>query len=301
MFVRLSTFAIACFCGLGASAAEYIAEAPSSENGVPTPTDNLDRMPRDAYSASPSVGVPYHSLFRDTRAPYLNSLRDVRIAPALAPAETISSDAQVDLPDFRGRFPLLQRGFSPENSDLRIGPIYFKLRHISAAVLASDNINQTDNNRKSGSLSIFSIGGQIMAQLSEGFHIAAAGNFVYFPFEGRAGITGFTFRSPYSFGISGAPAAQTQVSWEPTVLGLPIIITDEFKVGLWRFSDTTQDSFDLFDTGNFDATTREGTYSLGSGNNSRSRTGNSQPNRNRGEHIYYSNEVSVATSGTLPG
>lgn len=301
MTVRLSAFAIACFCGLRANAAEYIGEAPSNENGTPTPTDNLQRIPRDAYSTPPALGVPYSSLFRDTKAPYLNNLRDVRLTPTLAPAETVGGGAQVDLPDFRGRFPLLQRGFAPENADLKAGPFYFKLRHISTAVLLSDNINRTTDNRESGSLSIFSIGGQIMAQLSEGFHIAVAGNFVYFPFEGRSGFSGFELQAPYSFGISGAPTAQTQIAWEPTAFGLPFVIADEFKTGLLRFSNSVRNDFVLFDNSDFDATTREGVYTLSARSPSTSgRTANNN-NQTGNDHLYYSNEVSLSTSANLPG
>lgn len=301
MLERLSTLAIVSLCGLSASAVEYIGEAPSGQNSPATPTDNLTRIPRDAYDTPPSVGVPYRSLFRDTRAPYLNTLRDVRVTPTLAPAETVRADAQVDLPDFRGRFPLLQRGFAPENADLKVGPLYFKLRHISAAVLFSDNINRSGDNRESGSLSIFSIGGQIMAQLTEGFHIAIAGNFVYFPSEGRTGFSGFSLHSPYSFGISGAPAAQTQVSWEPTFFGLPFVIADEFKLGLYRFSNTLGDDFDLLEGSDFDATTQEGSYSLSArGSRSNSNGGNTD-DRDRSEHLYYSNEASISTNAPLPG
>ena len=302
MINQLSIFAIACLCGLSVSAAEYIGEAPPVEGSTAVnPTDNLLRVPRDAYENPPSVGVPYHSLFRDTRAPYLNSLRDVRITPSLTPAETVGAGAQVDLPDFRGRFPLLQRGFAPENADLKIGPLYFKLRHISTAILVSDNINRSSDNRESGSLSIFSIGGQIMAQLTEGFHIAVAGNFVYFPFEGRSGFSGFELSSPYSFGITGAPTAQTQVTWEPTVLGLPFVIADEFKAGLYRFSNNVRDDFNLLDSGDFDATTREGVYTLSARSSSNNRRTSNNDDQTHGDHLYYSNEVSLATSANLPG
>ena len=304
MIERLSTFATICLCGLSLNAAENPTGVPSAQNSPPTPTDNLSRIPQNAYNTSPSIGVPSRSLFRDTSAPYLNSLRDVRVTPTLTPAESIQAGAQVDLPDFRGRFPLLQRGFAPENADLKIGLFYFKLRHISAGFLVSDNINRSGDDRESGSLSIFSIGGQIMAQLTEGFHIAVAGNFVYFPFEGRTGFSGFSIHSPYSFGITGAPAAQTQVTWEPAIFGLPFIIADEFKVGLYRFSDTLSDDFDLLEGNDFDAATREGVYSLSAGSNSnRSRTSDNgnQDDRNRSESLYYSNEVSIATSAPLPG
>ncbi len=301
MITRLSTFAIACLYGLGVSAAEQASEIPVNDGTPPAPTDNLERIPGDAYNQSPAIGIPYHSLFRETSVPNLNTIRDVSLTPSFTPAESVSAGARVDLPDFRGRFPLLQRGFAPESADLKIGRLYFKLRHISAAVLASDNINRSATNRESGALSIISIGGQVMAQITDRFSIAASGSYVYFPFEGRGGFSGSLGRYNSSFGISNARTLQTQIAWEPTIFGLPFVIADEFRVGLFRFSNTLNDSFEYGDDGGFDATTHEGAYTLGGRRFNGNKNFNNNYNEISGEHIYYSNLASISTSGTLPG
>lgn len=292
--------AVACLASLTATqfAAEYVGPSTSPA----TPTDTVVRPPRNAYETTPPLGVPYSTLFRDTGAPYLNTLRDFRLSPDAQLTESVEASGRMDLPDFRGRFPLLQRGFAPENADLKIGPLYFKLRHISAAALFSDNVNRTDNDRQSDWLGIVTVGGQVLAQLSEGFRIAAAGNFVYLPIDGEAGFTGFSLRAPYSFGIAANPSARTQVAWEPVVFGLPITLADEFTVGLARYSNRAYDGFDLFEGGDFDERETSGVHTLRVPRRGvSSGTFRDRPDRNEFEQLYQSNEVSLSTGGPLPG
>ncbi len=304
MTIHYHAFALACLAGLSAAAlgAEFVAsDAPAADGPVATPTDNLQRIPANAYQP-PRAGLPFRSLFRDTGAPYYNSLRDVQVNPVVQPSDTVEAKGKIDLPDFRGRFPLLQRGFAPEDADLKIGPLYFKLRHLSIGALYSDNIHRDDTHKEADTIGIVSIGGQILAQLSEGFHIAVAGNFVYLPFEGTGGANGFGLVAPYGLGLAGTPTAHAQVAWEPTIFGLPFVIADEFKIGLARFSNTGYDSFELFDGFETDSVDRAGIYTVRApaarNFNSSNRDSNQQSDF---EFLYYSNEASISTGGKFPG
>ncbi len=276
--------------------------APST--APPTPTDTITRIPKSAYDRTPAVGVPYSTLFRDNGAPYLNTVRDLQLSPEARLTQSVEAEGRLDLPDFRGRFPLLQRGFAPEDADLKLGPLYFKLRHLSSALLFSDNVNHSIDNRESDWLGIVTVGGQILAQLTEGFRVAVAGNFVYLPKTNEAGFTGFSLRAPYSFGIGANPSVQTQVSWEPIVFGLPVTITDEFSVGLLRYSNTAYDTFDILDGTEFDGRATTGIYSLriprggARGQDTRSRQNQSASEFGQ---TYYSNRISLSTGGRLPG
>lgn len=300
-------FALACFAGLSAFSfgAEYVgSDVPGmadSSGRIPTATDNLGRIPGNAYEQE-RFGIKQSSLFRDTGAPYYNSLRDVQVTPEIRASESVTFSGAVDVPDFRGRFPLLQRGFAPENADLKIGPLYFKLRHLGAAVLHSDNVFRDDARKESDTLALFSIGGQVMAQLSEGFRIAIAGNFVYLPFEGDAGPNGFSVVAPYAFGLAGTPSAAAQVAWEPVIFGLPFVIADEFKMGLARFTNNGYDSFELFEGFETDSVDSSGIYSLRAPTTRSFRdSGRDADAQTDFETTYYSNEISVSTAGRLPG
>ncbi len=304
MTTHYHALALACFAGLGAAAfsAEFVgSDTPAAEGSVATPTDNLSRIPLNAYE-TPRAGIPFRSLFRDTGAPYYNALRDVQVNPVVQPSESVGIKGKVDFPDFRGRFPLLQRGFAPEDADLKIGPLYFKLRHLSLAALYSDNIHHDDNRKEADTIGIVSIGGQILAQLSEGFHIAIAGNLVYLPFEGNGGANGLGLVAPYGFGLTGVPTSNVQVAWEPVILGLPFVIADEFAMGVARFSNTGYDSFELFDGFDDTSVDRAGIYTVRAPAPRNFRgSDRDRDNENDFEFVYYSNTVSVNTGGPFPG
>ena len=309
------SLAIACLAALHATprAAEYVgpetgpgsssSSTPSSSSSgyAPSGTEGLRRVPRDAYETTPSVGVPYRTIFRDTRAPYYDQLRDLTLSPSTRAGDSVEIRSNIDLPDFRGSFPLLQRGFAPEDADLKIGPIYFKLRHISAGILYSDNIHHSDDRKESDVLGIFSIGGQVLAQLTEGFQIAASGNFVYLPFEGEGGFGGYALRAPYAFGVSATPLARTQVVWQPVAFGLPITIADEFKVAMGQFRNGAYDGFTAFEGGDFDSFDRAGDYLLRAGRYPRGSEFDNRDIDEETEFVYYSNELSLSTGCPLPG
>ncbi len=300
MITRSSAFALACLSGLSfsAAAAEFVS-SDHPQNPVPSATDNLSNIPRNAYTVPPAVGLPYRSLFRDTKAPYWNSVRNLELTPSAQPAETLGVRAHVALPNFRGSFPLLQRGFAPEEADLKLGPLYFKLRHLSTSLLFSDNLNHSHDQREQGCIGIATLGAQIMAQLTEGFHISVAGNLVYLPFEGEGGVAGFALRAPYSFGLTSSPNLHTQITWEPVAFGLPLIISDEFRVGLARYADQTSDNFELFEGFDFNQQDRGGIYTFRAPRNAT--TTGSRDRSSDLEFLYYSNEIGLGTGGPLPG
>lgn len=295
--VSLISLACAAVLTTSLSGADYTGPATAPA----TPTDTISRVPRNAYEDTPAIGAPFKSLFRDTEAPYINSLRGLEASPEMQIAESVEVDGRMDLPDFRGRFPMLQRGFAPEEADLKIGPVYFNLRHLSASALFSDNVDHSENDRESDWIGIVTIGGQLMAQLSEGFRIAVAGNFVYLPSEGEAGFAGFGLRAPYSFGVGASPSAHAQVAWEPVIFGLPVTIADEFTVGLARYSNSAYDGFDLFDGGGFDENAQAGIYTLRGPRYAQGGEFRDRPDQDDFEQTYYSNKISLATGGRLPG
>lgn len=268
-------------------------------NGAPVSgTDNLRNIPAGAYQ-EPPTGVPYRAVFRDTGAPYLHALRDADIEPTTRAGNT-RGRFDLDLPDPRGSFPLLDRGFEPEDADLKLGPVYFKLRAISAAVLHSDNIRRSNEDRESDTIGILRLSGTVIAQLSEGFRIATSGSFVYLPFEGKSGISGFSLIAPYSLGLSAVPVARTQFVWDTKIGGWDVTFADEFRIGLGRYAQSTRDDFELFEGGGFDESDRAGRYVFRAPRTRRGREGSTRDTTD-GDFNYYSNTISAATTRQLPG
>jgi hypothetical protein len=260
----------------------------------------MNRLPRDAYRVEPAVGVPYRSLFRDTGAPYFNSLRPEPIEPTIA-AGSVTAGASADLPDFRGRFPLLDRGFEKDNADVKIGPLYLKMRALSGAMLFSDNINRDEEDEEADVIGIVRFGLAMTMQLTEGFQINAAGNFVWLPFEGKFGIAGFPLDAPYTFGLEANSIARTQVVWDTMIGGWNVIFADEFSVNVGRFSLGARDDFELFEGFDFDAVDRAGRYSF-SARGSGARDGDfRRTEQDELGLVYFSNQASITTERMLPG
>ena len=197
------------------------------------------------------------------------------------------------MPDFRGQFPLLQRGFAPENADLKIGPLYFKLRQLSAGVLWTDNVHRDNTRRESETNAFMSIGGQLIWQITEGTRIAASGNFVWYPTKDENRISAF---APLSFGLASSPDARVQASWEPVILTIPWTFADEFRVRTGRFTNGAFDGIELF----------EG-FSVGDDEDEqkifgfRDRSNRSRTSDGYDEFGYFSNEVSASTFAKIPG
>lgn len=254
----------------------------------PLPHDEAGKLPGNAFQLPPTVGSPFH-LFRNTFRSGRVNTRDAGIDPTFKPTDSVRVDAM--LPDFRGQFPLLQRGFAPETADLKIGPLYFKLRQLSSGVLWRDNIHLNNANRESETTGFVSLGAQVIWQITDATRIAASGNFVWRPFEDEASVTGFTLRS---LGLASTPEARAQATWEPIILGIPWVFSDELRMGTGRYTGDAFDSFELF----------EGISTDDDSDNSRifAFRGNGLPDTGRsGEFGYFSNEVSASTSAKVTG
>jgi hypothetical protein len=301
---RMAPLSVTCALLLGSLAAdEASAQRPEFRNNGPDPvtaTENRRRIPAEAYD--PAAPAPYDVLFRDTGTDYTRRLRDLQVDPSVR-TDSVDARIRLDLPDLNGRFGLLDRGFAPEEADLKLGPVYFDLRALSGALLFSDNIRLRDDDRDADVIGIVRLAGAVVIQLTESVRIAAAGSFVYLPFEGKAGISGFGVGGPsYSFGLESIPALEGQIAWDTSIGGWPVIFADTFRIGVGRFSYGTRDDFYLFEGGDFDEYDRAGRYAFGArGRRQRDDDFNDFDERPRDEEfVYFSNTVSASTERLLP-
>lgn len=267
------------------------------------PTDEVIGIPVDAYGAAPTKDIPYRNLFRNTGVTRGLTTSDPRLTPTIRPADNFRVKGNLDLPDLRGRFPLLQRGFAPEDADLKIGPLYFNLRQFSVGVQWTDNARRDGQNRESETRGFASIGAQVIWQISEASRLSASGNFVWFPFEGQGGVSGFALRSPVSFGLASAPDAQVQASWEPTILGVPWVIADELHTAVGRYTNGVRDDTEIFEGFSIDNSDGQsgGNYSFRSPKERKSRGFRQQTNNSNNEVLLFSNIVSATTTAKVPG
>jgi hypothetical protein len=243
------------------------------------------------------VGVRASTLFRNTGAPYTDPLNTLTANPSLR-AGSVDASVTLGLP-IHASFPLLQRGFEPQNADLKVGPFFFKLHSLTGAILYSDNVNLTETNRESGTIGIVSLTASVIAQITEGVRIAVSGSFVYLPFQGEAGIAGFGVFAPYLLGLDEEPILRSEVVWDTNIRGWNVVFADDFHIGLGRFSDNIRDQAILFEGGGFDKYDRAGRYIFRAPVDQNA--GFRRTNRDRNENfVYYSNIVSAQIDRLLP-
>ena len=276
-------------------AAPLESSTPDQPN-PPLPVDEAGGQPKSSFQVPPAIGFPFQRLFRNTARSYHIGTNDLKVDATLKPADTLKFEGSLDLPDFRGQIPLLQRGFAPETADMKIGPLYFKLRQLSAGVLWTDNVFRNNARRESDTRGFVSIGAQIIWQIAEGTRLAVSGNFVWLPFDDDAGLTGFRLAGPLSFGLASTPDLRVQGSWEPMIFGIPWIISDEFRTGAGRFTNGIYDSFELFEGFRLEDDD-ESPRIFGF----KDRDYNFQTSNGNDEFIFLSNEISAATQAKVSG
>ena len=298
-------FARVIFCCYAASPsyAATPAEPPAFHNGesvAPAGESLPSTLPPGAYQTPPTPGVPYSKIFRDTGAPYNNPLNPIVVTPSVQTA-SVDARATLGLPALNAAFPLIQRGFEPQDADLKFGPVFFKLQGLSAAALWSDNINLTETNRESGTIGILTISGAIVAQLTEGLRLAVSGSFVYLPLQNEAGIAGFGLYGPYLLGFDDEPIVRSEVTWNTIIGGWNVVFADDFRIGIGRFSNNVRDDAVFFRGGGFNGYDQAGRYIFRApqdpiASSSRSRDKNSDTSI-----LYYSNVISAQADRLIVG
>lgn len=268
---------------------------PSNVAGQSLPA----RLPSGAYQDAPTPGVSYSRIFRDTGAPYTNPLNPIAITPSVR-TESVEANVSVGLP-LVASFPLIQRGFAPQDADLKFGPVFFKLQGLSAGVLWSDNINLTETNRESGTIGIVTISGAIIAQLTEGLRLAVSGSLVYLPLKNELGIAGFGVNAPFLFGFDNQPIVRSEITWNTIIGGWNVVFADDFHIGVGRYSNNVRDDAILFDGGGFDGYDQAGRYVFRARQTSFSDNDRDFDNESNNDFIYFSNTVSAQADRLIVG
>ena len=301
-------FALCCvtapwLAGASLSGAVPPSERPQFGNGgsaAPTAESLPSTLPSGAYQTAPTPGVPYSKIFRDTGAPYTNLLQRPAVTPSLQ-TESVEARATLGLPALSAALPLIQRGFEPQDADLKFGPVFFKLTGLSAAGLWSDNINLAENNRESGTIGILTISGAIIAQLTEGLRLAVSGSFVYLPLQNEAGIAGFGLYDPYLLGFDDEPIVRTEVTWNTVIGGWNVVFADDFRIGIGRFSNNVRDDAVFFRGGGFDGYDQAGRYIFRGPQGAVDDNGKNRNETSDTGIVYYSNVISAQADRLIVG
>ncbi|WP_348542543.1 hypothetical protein [Chthoniobacter sp.] len=204
---------------------------------------------------------------------------------------------------------MFQRGFEPQEADLKLGPLFFKLRALEAAVLHSDNINLTPDNTESGTIAYLGLTLDVVAQFTEDLRLAASFTLVYLPLENRGGIVGFNSGADlFNFGLATGPLTHVQATWDTDIGGWHVVFTDDFQISTGYYSGGIDGNYVLFEGSPFDENlqTRTGRYALGPASGGALRRGDANFDNQldagrQSDVIVFSNIISADAERLDPG
>lgn len=323
-------------CGSSPARAQDDDSGPVSEI---TPTDNVagnpGGLPNDFFRSDPALGMRYRNFFRDTRSPFRDSGQPEIDAPLTASAEadvryegdfaSFSTGLDINNPvpftgsesirssmDFmflrvdaglvaRHGFNLLRYGFDPQDADLKVGPLYFKLRALSGSLLMSDNVNLSEDDREKGAISIVRLAGSVVAQLTDNLRLSVGGTIYWLPFKGKVGLTSDSGFYDFNFGtIQDQPIAQ--ISWDGRIGGWDVFLIDSFYanlngelIGDYLYQQS------LFEGSSFDEFDRAGRYSYGSSSRSRNVSISEAGETRDFDVTQYTNRIDAGAERLVPG
>ena len=216
--------------------------------------------------------IPYSSVFRDTGGWPQDPLRNV----------DWNTDPNIKVGDDSLRFATAGLGLGtnldlpfdlsgpPPDAMFRFWRLYLDIPSTYLEIIASDNADQTKNDREKGIIAVVSTDFNIYLQLTERLQLTAAGRYIYLPFANTGGFQGSSFFNE-SFGAGADVDANAdffiQATFDGTIGETSFFVTD--TAGL-QDSGTSLNALSDYDArlrfleaGNFDKADRLGRYSLG--------------------------------------
>jgi hypothetical protein len=219
---------------------------------------------RPATEIVGDTGAPYENLFRPAR------LGGSELTPKVGPGRLRIPVPQLASPAYN--LPLIERGFSPSDAELKIGRFYLDIRGVRGSILASDNIDASETRRRSGAISIVRMDVGMLFQATEGLRLATAGALVWLPFKSEAGINGFGVTDPIDATFGASPIARSQLSYEFVLGKWEMYFIDDFSVSTPFYAANLQID-QQFEGASFDEADTAGRYQYRGGSFGRGRRG----------------------------
>lgn len=204
--------------------------------------------------------------------------------------------------EVRGSLPLApQFGVSllewqarPEDAQIQLGNLYLQFRALSAQLLVSDNVDQTEINRRAGAVSIVRLELMTYVQILENLRVAFGGSVVWLPFRNEIG-----FDDPLAglnFDASISPVALFQLAYQVPAGHWDVNLFDQFSI---QKSIGLGSRFDLLNRGSATLEDRQGR--LGYTFQQSPQPANSTLNTRRfAEGVEYHNNVGFNATRMLP-
>jgi len=170
---------------------------------------------------------------KDPGAPYENVFRDVGLGlngqPKIGPGNANVSLGAFNFSPYFGS--PIDRGFRPEEAELKLGNFYLDIRDLTGSFLYSDNANLSEANRESDVAAAVTLGLTAMFHLNEGLRVAVSGSVIYLPLSNEIGVSGFGLADPFAqFALDGGSLAHAQIVYDFTLGHWDVVVYDDFNV-----------------------------------------------------------------------
>lgn len=296
--IRRLTFVFALILLGGAFARPCLALSglqPADEESRPTPESDL------ANDVRLRTSLPNTRIQRDSGPPYESMYYTVGMGGRTEPKV---GGFRVSLPDVfqmgaNYNLPFLKAGGAATNAEIHIGNLYYDVNSLSTSWLFSDNIDQSEFNRRSGLIGIFTLKGVAMIQLMENLRISVKAGLIFLPLRGKFGIAGFVSDSASGrlfFGDS--EQLRAQVSYELQLSRWTVLFYDQVRATQALFAER----FNLNVGEPFDEQDRAGRYIFRStigGGSGALRVNESDPSKSTA-FIYANNQMGVSANRLIP-
>lgn len=220
------------------------------------------------------VGIPFSQLmseeFGEPAAPYSGLFREQRISVdpkfklggARFNTRLLEASAGPEL-----GVPFLNGGFAPTDGyQLKIGPLYGRVGSVSFLFLASDNVNQVDENgdRESGAISVAEMALEARLQLTEGLFVDIGGSLIWLPFENEIGFAGFGMDDNFNAaGQLGYQTLSVDASYSFLAAGWDVTVAGGFRGDERDYRAQWKGTVALWEGTSFDEEDRAGVYIFG--------------------------------------
>lgn len=213
-------------------------------------------VPLDAIISDP--GAPYEHLFREYQNTHIANKNKIGKSTLQLNLGTPYNDYEMD-------FPFVDRGFEPKEATLRLGIFYLQIPAITFESLYSDNVEQKENDRKSGLIGIVRLPTRLMVQWTEGFQFALNGELIWLPFEQKLGLSGFGYSTDlFRFTGEFRTLFETEFKSQFELAGWDMTLRDKFNIIdydlLPRVEALARQQLNLLDQQKFDEVDRAGQY-----------------------------------------
>ncbi|MGA3169837.1 MAG: hypothetical protein ABSE62_02385 [Chthoniobacteraceae bacterium] len=198
------------------------------------------------------------------------------------------------------QIPLVYRAFPPDDADVKLGPLYFKVNSFEADFLYTDNYRQSNTDRQEETFAILTLNMSLVAQLTDDIQMGINGSLIYLPLQNIIGLTTSSLNGAYGYLLAAVPQMLAQVSYDTLIAGWDVRFADNFSTSTGAYSDGTRDEFSLFQGGVL-APDGPGRYTFHSGQlNLRNNSANFYGG-NENYFAVFANTVSALTYHELPG